>query len=380
MFLHSFKYSFKDFIRNRILLFWIIMFPMILGVMFNFAFSGIYDSSTKFSEIPAAVVSEGDFSILKSLLKEMDKNEDTRLFKIAYTDEETALKMLEDGEIDGIIYDDIFEPSLSVRGESGITVSIIKSFLDRYKSAAAVIGETAMKNPKKIPDILEAMSSETGECLTLKNYTDANMNPYVTYFYNLLGMACMYVSMVGMYTVIRNQANLSPQGMRINAAPGGKLSMILGSLAAGQLIFFVGIVFAAAFLRFVLGIDFGISFGWVALICFFGVAVGLTMGFFVGSIGRMNENAKRGILLGSSMVFSFLSGLMVGDMPMLIEESFPLLNRINPVRLICDSFYVMSSYGFNDRMAYNFIALAVWVVFFVAGGILMSRRRKYKSL
>lgn len=379
MFFHSFKYSFKDFVRNRIILFWIILFPMILGVMFNFAFGGIYDSTTKFSEIPAAVVTNGNFSILKNVLDEMDKS-DTRLFKITYTDEETALEMLEKGEVDGVIYDDFLEPKLSVRGESGITVSILKTFLDRYKSSAAIIGETAMRNPEKIPEIVEAMSAETGDCLKMKNYSDGNMDPYVTYFYNLLGMACMYVSMVGMYTVIRNQANLSPQGMRINAAPGGKLSMILGSLAAGQLIFYIGTMFAAAFLCFVLGVDFGISFGWIAVIIFFGVAVGLTMGFFVGSIGRMSENTKRGLLLGASMVFSFLSGLMVGDMPMIIEESCPLLNRINPVRLICDSFYVMSSYGFNDRMAYNLCALAVWTVFFTAGGFIMSRRRKYKSL
>ncbi|MGN0578466.1 MAG: ABC transporter permease [Ruminiclostridium sp.] len=379
MFLHSFKYSFMDFIRNRIILFWIVLFPMLLGVMFNFAFGGIYDSTTKFSEIPAAVVTNGNFSILKNLLDEMDKS-DTKLFKITYTDEETALSMLENGEVDGVIYDDFLEPKLSVRGESGITVSIIKTFLDRYKSSAAIIGETAMRNPAKIPEIVEAMSAETGDCLKMKNYSEGNMDPYVTYFYNLLGMACMYVSMVGMYTVIRNQANLSPQGMRINAAPGGKLSMILGSLAAGQLIFYIGTLFAAAFLCFVLGIDFGISFGWIAVIIFFGVAVGLTMGFFVGSIGRMSENTKRGLLLGASMLFSFLSGLMVGDMPMIIEESCPLLNRINPVRLICDSFYVMSSYGFNDRMTYNLCALAAWTVFFTAGGIIMSRRRKYKSL
>lgn len=379
MFFHSFKYSFKDFVRNRIILFWIVLFPMILGVMFNFAFGGIYDTTTKFSEIPAAVVSDNSSSILKNVLDEMDKS-DTKLFKITYTDEETALQMLEKGEVDGVIYDDFLEPKLSVRGESGITVSIIKTFLDRYKSSAAIIGETAMRNPEKIPEIVEAMSAETGDCLKMKNYSDGNMDPYVTYFYNLLGMACMYVSMVGMYTVIRNQANLSPQGMRINAAPGGKLSMILGSLAAGQLIFYIGTMFAAAFLCFVLGVDFGISFGWIAVIIFFGVAVGLTMGFFVGSIGRMSENTKRGLLLGASMLFSFLSGLMVGDMPMIIEESCPLLNRINPVRLICDSFYVMSSYGFNDRMTYNLCALAVWTVFFTAGGFIMSRRRKYKSL
>ena len=379
MFLHSFKYSFKDLIRSRIVLFWIILFPVLLGTLFKFAFGGIYDANTKFKEIPTAVVSDNEASALKTALDEIEKS-DNPLFKVTYTDKETALKMLENGDIDGIIYDDILNPTLSVRSEGGITESIIKSFLDRYKSTAAIIAETAMKNPAKVPEIIEAMSEETGGCLEPKSLSTGNMDPYVTYFYNVIGMACMYVSMAGMYTVIRNQANLSPQGMRINAAPGGKFSMILGSLAAGQLIFFIGIMLSAAFLRYVLQIDFGISFGWTALIIFFGVATGLTMGFFVGSIGRTNENIKRGLLLGVSMIFSFLSGLMVGDMPMLIEEGCPIINRINPVRLICDSFYVMSSYGFNDRMIYNLCALAVWTALFTIFGFVFSRRRKYKSL
>lgn len=379
MFLHSFKYSFKDFIRNKIILFWIILFPVLLGILFKFAFGGIYENNTKFKEIPTAVISENETSALKTALDEIEKS-DNPLFKVTYTDEETALKMLENGDVDGVIYDDILNPTLSVRSESGITSSIIKTFLDRYKSTAAIIAETAVKNPAKVPEIIAAMSEETADCLKIKSYTNGNMDPYVTYFYNVIGMACMYVSMIGMYTVIRNQANLSAQGMRVNAAPNGKLSMILGSLAAGQVIFFVGIMLSYAFLRYVLQVDFGVGFGWAALIIFFGVATGLTMGFFAGSIGRMNENTKRGILLGISMIFSFLSGLMVGDLPMLIEESCPIINRINPVRLLCDSFYVMSLYGFNDRMVYNLCALAVWTALFTITGFAFTRRRKYKSL
>lgn len=379
MFLHSFKYSFKDFIRNKIILFWIILFPVLLGTLFKFAFGGIYENNTKFKEIPTAVVSENEKSALKTALDEIEKS-DNPLFKVTYTDEETALKMLENGDVDGIIYDDILNPTLSVRSEGGITVSIIKTFLDRYKSTAAIIAETAEKNPAKVPEIIAAMSEETADCLKIKNYTNGNMDPYVTYFYNVIGMACMYVSMIGMYTVIRNQANLSAQGIRINAALGGKFSMILGSLAAGQLIFFVGIMLSATFIRYVLQVDFGVGFGWTALIIFFGVATGLTMGFFAGSLGRMNENIKRGILLGISMIFSFLSGLMVGDLPMLIEETCPIINRINPVRLICDSFYVMSSYGFNDRMVYNLCALGVWTALFTITGFAFTKRRKYKSL
>lgn len=379
MFLHSFKYSFKDFIRNKIILFWIILFPVLLGILFKFAFGGIYENNTKFKEIPTAVISENETSALKTALDEIEKS-DNPLFKVTYTDEETALKMLENGDVDGVIYDDILNPTLSVRSESGITSSIIKTFLDRYKSTAAIIAETAAKNPAKVPEIIAAMSEETADCLKIKNYTNGNMDPYVTYFYNVIGMACMYVSMIGMYTVIRNQANLSAQGMRVNAAPGGKFSMILGSLAAGQVIFFIGIMLSYAFLRYVLQVDFGVGFGWAALIIFFGVVTGLTMGFFVGTIGKMNDNTKRGILLGVSMIFSFLSGLMVGDLPMLIEENCPIINRINPVRLICDSFYVMNSYGFNDRMVYNLCALTVWTALFTIFGFAFTRRRKYKSL
>lgn len=379
MFLHSFKYSFKDFIRNKIILFWIILFPVLLGILFKFAFGGIYENNTKFKEIPTAVISENETSALKTALDEIEKSENP-LFKVTYTDEEAALKMLENGDVDGVIYDDILNPTLSVRSESGITSSIIKTFLDRYKSTAAIIAETAAKNPAKVPEIIAAMSEETADCLKIKNYTNGNMDPYVTYFYNVIGMACMYVSMIGMYTVIRNQANLSAQGMRVNAAPGGKLSMILGSLAAGQVIFFIGIMLSYAFLRYILQVDFGVGFGWAALIIFFGVVTGLTMGFFVGTIGKMNDNTKRGILLGVSMIFSFLSGLMVGDLPMLIEENCPIINRINPVRLICDSFYVMNSYGFNDRMVYNLCALGVWTALFTIFGFAFTRRRKYKSL
>ena len=61
------------------------------------------------------------------------------------------------------------------------------------------------------------------------------------------------------------------------------------------------------------------------LISFFGSLIGVSIGIFVGSLGKMKEGGKIGIILGFSMVCSFLSGLMNNTMKDLIEKICLLL-------------------------------------------------------
>ena len=56
------------------------------------------------------------------------------------------------------------------------------------------------------------------------------------------------------------------------------------------------------------------------LISFFGSLIGVSIGIFVGSLGKMKEGGKIGIILGFSMVCSFLSGLMNNTMKDLVEK------------------------------------------------------------
>ena len=55
MFGHNFKYTFKVLMRNRMLLFWTFVFPLVLGTMFKLAFSNI-ENSEKLNVIPIAIV------------------------------------------------------------------------------------------------------------------------------------------------------------------------------------------------------------------------------------------------------------------------------------------------------------------------------------
>ena len=44
MFLHSFKNTFKYLLRQRDMLFWALVFPIVLGIFFKLAFGGISDN------------------------------------------------------------------------------------------------------------------------------------------------------------------------------------------------------------------------------------------------------------------------------------------------------------------------------------------------
>ena len=70
---------------------------------------------------------------------------------------------------------------------------------------------------------------------------------------------------------------------------------------------------------------------------FFRSLIGVSIGMFIDDFGKMQEGAKIGIILGISMVSSFLAGLMNGNMKDIVEKSVPIVNRINPASLISDA-------------------------------------------
>ena len=116
------------------------------------------------------------------------------------------------------------------------------------------------------------------------------------------------------------------------------------------------------------------------VVSFFGSLIGVSMGMFIGSFGKMQEGAKIGIMLGISMVSSFLAGLMNGNMKDIVEKSAPFVNRINPASLIADAFYCINVYDDMTRYYRNLITLAVMCVVLVMASFFMVRRERYDSI
>ncbi|MDE5648785.1 MAG: ABC transporter permease [Oscillospiraceae bacterium] len=376
MFFHNFKYSLKNVLRQKDFLFWILAFPIILGTFFYVAFNSMYEKESMFNKIPVAIVENTENTAFKEIIKELSSGE-TPMFDPRFTDSETALNMLKTNDISGIIYVDS-ELSLTV-SKDGIKQTIIKSFLDQYQIRESIIMETVNNNPQNLQSVIDTMSQEINcnESLSLSN---GNMDTYIQYFYNLIAMAAFFGSVSGLYIAINNQGNLSAIAARKCISPTNKLTSITASLLASFVAQVICVSIGITYILFILKVDMGNKILMVYLSGAVGSLTGVTMGFFIGSFGRLNQNVKMAISMSVTMLSCFLSGLMVGNMKTVIETYAPVVNRINPAALISDLFYCLNIYNDYRRYTEKFVTLLILSVVFTIGGFLLTRRKKYASL
>lgn len=141
MFIHNFKYSFKALFKNKMLIFWTFAFPIILGTLFNMAFSNI-ENSEKLDIINIAIINNEDFEnneAFKTSFEELsdEKNED-RLFNTQYVTEEKAKELLDIGEIVGYMKLKENKPILTF-ATSGINETIFKFVTEEIGQTSDII-------------------------------------------------------------------------------------------------------------------------------------------------------------------------------------------------------------------------------------------------
>lgn len=376
MFWHNFKYDILHTIKAKDLVLWLMIFPIVLGSFFKISFDGIYEKSTKFSSVKTAVVEIKENKIFKQVLDEISSGDDPLLTPV-YTDSDQAMELLESHEVSGIIWVDE-ELSLSVSSQ-GTAQTIIKSFLEQYKTQQEIITDTALNNPSALGDVICAFNGQENVIENI-DLTDGNTNFYMTYFYNLIAMVAFFGSMTGLHISIENQAHLSSLGARKSCSPTPKSISLTANILSCFVVQSACVAVCVSFLSFILKIDFGSRLPLVYLTGILGGFLGVAMGFMVGSIGSLSKSAKEGISMTVTLLCCFFSGLMVGDMKSLFAKYAPWVNKINPAALISDSLYCLNIYSDYSRYIEKIISILVITVIFILIGFLLTRRKKYASI
>lgn len=211
--LQIFKYNLKQLLHNRSELFWVILFPIILGSLFKAAFSNI-TAGEKFQAIPVAIVNEqGSMSDgFMETVKELDKDDKDRFLKAVYCDKKQALSLLKKEKVDGIIQvdDNISLTVSSDMSSAKLNQSILSAFIEEYQMNYQAIVKIVKTHPEKLSeamDILQESASYNQEISYGKN-----VDTYDQYFYNLLAMVSMYCGTAGCLIAIQNQGNMSAIG------------------------------------------------------------------------------------------------------------------------------------------------------------------------
>jgi ABC-type multidrug transport system, permease component len=348
------------------------------------AFSNL-SSAENFSKIKVGIINNEEYKMNTDFIKAVESVSSSdksagksNLFDVTYTTKEEADKLLENNKIEGYIYFDK-EIKLVVK-QSGINQTIIKSFLDDFKQTTSTVVTIISQNPGAVQNgLLNSISDRTEyikEVAAGKSAPDTTVN----YFYSLIAMACLYGSFCGLKEVTNLQANLSAQGARLNMAPAHKLKLSLSSVFAAATVQLANIFLLLGYLSLILKVNFGSQFGYIALTCVVGTITGVTFGTCIASIINKGEGIKVAILIGVSMIMSFLSGLMFDKMKYIVNTKAPILGYLNPANLITDSFYTLYYYNTHTRFFTNIALLCVFSVVFSLITYLAVRRQKYASL
>ena len=373
--LHLLKYSFLSKIRNFNIVFWPLVFPLVLGTFFYFAFGNINEAD--FQTVPVAVVKEDSADTFFLTYLEQVGESAPDLLQTEEMSEKEALEALQDKKIKGIYYVGK-EPSLTVAG-TGMEESILQTVLDSCENTRTTITNIMKKNPEMdMETITKLLSSDS--LVKEVSLGGRTIDGNVQFFYALIAMACLYGCFIGFGSAIGIQANITPLAARRCVTPTHKLKLILADQLASFALGYTDVIILILYLRYVLKLDFQGQMGRMLIVALFGSLIGVSMGLFVGSFGKMQEGAKIGIMLGISMVSSFLAGLMNGTMKDMVEKSAPFVNRINPASLISDAFYCINVYDDTARYHRNLITLAVMCVVLVLAAFFMVRRERYDSI
>ena len=199
-------------------------------------------------------------------------------------------------------------------------------------------------------------------------------------FYTLIAMTCLYGGMLSMVSINQTLANMSNKGKRIAVSPTKKGTIILSSLLASYIAQLIGLAILFVYTLFVLKVDYGDNTCLIILLAMIGSFAGLTLGTFVGTLFKTNENAKTGILIALTMFWCYLSGMMGITMKYVVDKNVPIINKINPASMITDGLYSLYYYDTFDRYWFNIISLLIFAFVLMLISFFSLRRQKYDSI
>ncbi len=378
MFAHIFINRLKCLVRDRQMMFWTFLYPVLLGTLFAIAFTNLSGGGASFSDIPIAVVDNAEYqsnAAFKSALASVSDNASSdKLFSVTTETQEQAEESLKNGDIDGYILFD--NGAHVVVKDSGINQTILKEFMDSYLQTGSAYASIIKMDPGKAAGI----QPSSGNFINSVSPGKENADYMVIYYYALIAMACLFGGFWGAKEMSDIQADLSPLGARINLAPVHKLKSFGYSLCAAVLVDFMSLLVLVAYLGFVLKIDFGGQIGYIIATCFAGSLVGVSLGALITAMFKGHSGIKMAIMITFNIVMSFLAGMMVADVKYAVTHAAPIMAYINPANLISDAFYSLYYYSSHSRFFLNFGLLIAFAAVFYLCVYLIIRRQRYASI
>lgn len=382
MFWHLYHYRLKIQAKNKVLVFWSLVFPLLLGLFFTAAFSNL-DTLNVVKKIPVGiVVSENSDSQNTDLFiktaKEIKSN-DQKMFIPVVLSEKQADQQLLDEKIAGYYTLSDDDLSLTINKQS-IQQNVLDSFMNQFLQSKITIDTLQKEDPALLASSITEKIGQTNNYISVKNATASKGSQKSFFFFTLIGMSCMFGMFWGIVNANDEQANQSANGIRLSMTPKNKLLIVLTNLASSFTIFVTELFFILGFSHFVYGVDFGDRWLLILLTCALAAITALSLGVLFGNLLKVPLNQKISLAVTFQMTCSFLAGMMSPDIKLLVNEHLPWLNAINPVSLVSEALYKLYYYQNIDSFYHNILNLSLLTAVFITLSVIYERRVQYVSL
>lgn len=382
--------------RERSLFVWALAFPLILSTIFMFMFDKI-DEEVAFQPVATAVVADAAWeeSGFSAVVDQLSQPGEDQLLEVSrFATETDAREALESGAVAGVLRVDgdgrpavEVAPAVTLEGDVGLgdmNRSILETVATAYLQNAHLVEEAARENP-----LLFSNPAALGEAFDDGGYTEeisltrSAPRETVRFYYALFGMAALFGAQIAMYAICQTQPNLSPVGARRALGSLSRGRTLLVTVAASWLVSFACLVVAFAYVRLVVGVDFGGRDGEALLGLAAAALLACAVGCALGALPKVDMGGKAGLLTGVTCLLSLFAGLYGQPCMQLADEvarSFPLLASLNPAKAICDMLYSLYYYDglavFGEKLA---VLAAMAAVLFAVASVFM-RRQRYGSI
>lgn len=340
----------QNIVRDRSFIFWQLAFPIIMVTLFSLAFSGlIHPESVQFD---IAVASDNaNLPIYRAI----------PLFNVVEMTADEAKQALENDHLSAYI--DV-DNSITI-AQNGTAETVINAIVNQIEQVKQLDIDYFKFNPTK-------------------NYLNnakkgADYFAFYIPFYALIAMNATYAAFASLEVGTHYTANLSAVGQRVEMAPLKKLFLHGQAILMAIVINFITNIVAILYVKFILRLPIfdrlGPSLIMILALNFFGAALGSLI-----NTTRLTYQVKNALIVVSSLLLSFLSGMMIVLIRTLILKHAPILAKINPISLATTALFRLNM--LNDSSGYYQIVeaiMAVAAMLFVFV-IFAVRRRRYVSL
>jgi len=390
---NTFIYTLRALMREKQIIIWVFVFPLVLATIFVSMFSNI-DKSYSFDPIPTAIVKDANYAAapgFKEMITELSKSGKGQLLVVrSAATAGDARTLLEKGKVDGYIEVDASGvPQVYLTPKSDpllgdLKQTILKSLVDNYLRASSTMRSIAAKDPSALrdPAVLASLYAQ-GDFTRPLQITAHKVADQVRYFYALFGFLSIMSANIALIAIVNAQPNLSALGARRTVGATSKARTVVATLGASWVLAFTGLMVSFIYMRAVLRVDFGGND--LACVGAFAVAslMAISLGTLIGALPKLSAGPKGGILTGLASLCSLFAGLYGTPSTQLADRTaraFPVAGLLNPARQVANLFYSLYYYdGYSHFFAGVGVLLAMSAVL-IAVALFLVRRQQYASL